>query len=49
MDTFDEHLKTESVLLGFHFDKITENWTSLKRKQLTLKINLTIYMIEFFQ
>ena len=49
IDAVDEHLKTESVLRDFHLDKNADNWTSLKRQQLTFKMNLTIYMIEFQQ
>ena len=47
MDTADEHLKTESVLRDFHLDKNADNWTPSERQQLTFKMNLTIYMIEF--
>ena len=47
MDKADEHLKTESVLRDFHLDKNADNWTPSERQQLTFKMNLTIYMIEF--
>ena len=47
MDTADEHLKTESVLRDFHLEKNADNWTPPERQQLTFKMYLTIYMIEF--